>query len=69
MGYGDQVEIENVKVKGKTKKGIWVEMKAYEEKDVFIPYSQIGDDSVVYKVGDTGTMLVSEWLAEKRDWT
>jgi hypothetical protein len=33
-----------------------------------IPKSQITDDSEVYKVGDEGTLIVTEWLAEKEGW-
>lgn len=36
-------------------------------KDVWIPKSQIDDDSEVWKEGDEGRLVVSEWIAiEKR---
>lgn len=34
----------------------------------WIPKSQITDDSEVYRVGDAGTLMVTEWIAEKKGW-
>lgn len=36
--------------------------------EVWIPQSQITEDSEVWKVGDTGTLIVTEYLAEQRGW-
>jgi len=33
----------------------------------WIPHSQIHDDSEVYQEGDTGTLVVTKWIAQKRD--
>lgn len=35
----------------------------------WIPTSQIHADSEVYKVGDTGTLVIPEWLATKKGLT
>ncbi len=34
----------------------------------WIPHSQITDESEVWKVGDEGDMVVSDWFAEQRGW-
>ena len=35
----------------------------------WIPYSQIDrDQSEVNEIGDFGTLVVTEWLAEERGW-
>ena len=33
---------------------------------VWIPKSQIDDDSEVYREGDTGSLVISEWIAEEK---
>lgn len=37
--------------------------------EVVVPDSQIDDDSEVFKVGDEGTLVVSEWWATQRGYT
>lgn len=37
-----------------------------EDKKVWIPKSQISDDSEVYSEGHEGTLIVSEWIAEQK---
>jgi hypothetical protein len=42
------------------------------EEEVWVPKSQIHDDSDVYDSGDgsgPGRLVVSKWLAEKNGWT
>lgn len=42
------------------------------DKEIWIPDSQIHDDSEVYmstKPGDSGKLVVTNWLAEQRGWT
>jgi hypothetical protein len=34
---------------------------------VWIPKSQVDDDSEVQERNDTGTLIISEWWAEKKD--
>lgn len=33
---------------------------------VWIPCSQISDDSEVYKPGDVGELIIPQWLAEEK---
>ena len=37
-----------------------------DEEDVWIPHSQIDDESEVFKEGDTGTLVISLWIASKK---
>lgn len=34
---------------------------------VWIPLSQIDDDSEVWELGQEGVLVVSQWIAEQRD--
>ncbi len=34
----------------------------------WIPKTVVHDDSEVYKDGDSGTLVVKDWFAEKRGW-
>jgi len=36
--------------------------------EFWIPQSQVTDDSEVWKEGDTGTLVISDWFAEKNGW-
>ena len=35
--------------------------------EYWIPQSQIHDNSEVYKAGDTGKLIMSRWIAKKKD--
>jgi hypothetical protein len=35
--------------------------------EMWIPQSQIHDDSEVWKEGDEGKLVVSQWIAKKKD--
>lgn len=37
-----------------------------EDEDVWIPHSQIDDESEVFHEGDTGVLVISEWIAERK---
>lgn len=39
-----------------------------EHGDVWVPKSQIHDDSETYKSGTNGTLIVTQWFAEQRGW-
>lgn len=39
-----------------------------DEPEVWIPQSQICDESEVWKEGQCGTMVVKRWFAKKREW-
>lgn len=42
-----------------------VEFEDEDQDDVWIPRSQIHDDSEVYEQGHTGDVVVTTWWAEK----
>ncbi len=58
--------IEGARCVSATEKAILVE--GIDAKPVWIPQSQIDDDSEVYQVGDEGKLVVSDWWAEKQGW-
>ncbi len=39
-----------------------------EDGEVWVPKSQIHDDSEVWKSDQTGTLIVTRWFAEKQGW-
>ena len=41
-----------------------IRVKTDEHGTMWIPKSQISDDSEVYSLGDQGNLVVSEWWAE-----
>ena len=45
-----------------TEKAILVSIPDVDD-DMWIPLSQIDDDSEVYQEGDEGTLIISEWIA------
>ncbi len=57
-----QFEIEEP-VRRETEKALLVRV---EVEEVWIPKGQIHDDSEVYREGDTGTLIVSLWIAEQK---
>jgi len=60
--------LENAKAVGATDKGIWVQADDLDD-EVFVPDSQIDEDSEVYKKGTEGTLIVTDWFARKKDWS
>ena len=68
MSYftGNQYEVEEeVTCTKETEKAILVNVYG---KDSWVAKSQIHDDSEVYKAGTSGTLIVSQWIAEKIGW-
>ena len=63
----DVRKIKNVKCIKSTDKAILVESSEWNG-PVWIPQSQVHDDSEVWKEGDVGSLVVSEWFAEKKGW-
>jgi hypothetical protein len=59
----DTHESENVTVKLETDKAILAIFE--DETEAWIPKSMIDDDSEVYKMGTSGTLIVKRWFAEK----
>lgn len=60
------VTIGGVKVIKATNKAILVDIPGCLS-PLWIPQSQIEDDSEVWKEGDEGDLVVTEWIAEKKD--
>ena len=59
----ETVQIQNVKAVRETEAALLVEVEGEEE--IWIPKSQIHDDSEVYKMDTEGTLVIPLWLAEK----
>ena len=60
----DTVEIEDVLVLRETEKAILCEIAGAE---VWIPLSQVDDDSEVWQEGDEGTLTITRWIAEQKE--
>jgi len=55
-------------VKNNTINGLWVHVDDFGQ-DVFIPFSQIHEDSEVCDHNsDPGELVITEWLATERGW-
>jgi hypothetical protein len=39
-----------------------------EHGEVWVPKSQIDEDSEVYKEGTDGRLIVTQWIAEQKGW-
>ena len=57
--------IEDVRCIKETDKAILVDV---EGEEVWIPKSQVHDDSEVWKADQEGELVVSSWFARKRGW-
>lgn len=55
--------IDGCKALKETDKGLLVE---YEGEEIWIPKSQITEDSEVTEEGDEGILAIPEWLAEEK---
>lgn len=62
--FKEKVRIEDVVVKKQTDKALLCEING---DDVWIPQSQIDDDSEVWNEGDEGTLVISQWIAEQKE--
>ena len=40
----------------------------FPDGEEWLPWSAIHDDSVVYREGDEGTLIIQDWWAEKKGW-
>lgn len=65
--FADKVRLEGCKAVGSTDKGLWIQGPDFDE-DVFVPQSQIDDESEVWKEGQEGELVVSAWFAGRRGW-
>lgn len=70
MSDDDTFEVEGVTVLKNTGSALLCEAEFFEDDDgkVWVPLSQIHEDSEVYDEGDEGRLVVSGWLARERGW-
>ena len=61
--FADKVEIANVTEIRESERALLVRIDGHEH---WIPKSHVHDDSECYKEGDTGTIVVSSWIAKER---
>ena len=68
VGYDDEetIEIEDCVCIAETERALQV--TGVKEAAVWIPRTQIHDDSEVYCVESKGTLVVRRWWAEKEGW-
>jgi len=66
MSKEDTYWMECTQVKKDTGKALLCVTKEHGE--VWVPHSQIHDDSETYKEGTSGTLGVTEWFAKKEGW-
>ena len=57
--------IENCKVVADSPNAILVESPELE-KSIWVPQSQVCDESEVWKKGDEGTLIITDWIAEQK---
>jgi len=60
-------EIEDAEAIRDSGKALLVEAPEFDEPQ-WIPHSAIHGDSEVYRDGESGTLIVYSWFAEKRGW-
>lgn len=60
------VEFKGAKCVGETRKAIRVVLA--DGTADWLPKHFVDDDSEVYKNGDEGTLVVSDWIAEQKGW-
>lgn len=56
------VEVNNVECIHETAQAVLCRIGSRE---LWVPQSQIDDDSEVYQLGDIGTLVITEWFAER----
>jgi hypothetical protein len=63
MAYGDNVSFSSVEVLKETDSAI---LCVIDGTNHWIPKSQISDDSEVYEMNTSGTLIITEWLAVEK---
>jgi hypothetical protein len=63
-------KIEKCLVVHETEKAILVEHEFFDTEDcqIWIPQSQVDEDSEIWKKGQLGDLVVSSWFAEQKGW-
>jgi hypothetical protein len=62
------VTFDNCKARYDSGKALLVEIPEIGDAPQWVPHSQIHDDSEVYRKGDEGKLVVSEWFATQKEW-
>lgn len=66
MGYEiEDARCVTVRYKNGKPHSLLVDAPEFEE-PAWFPYDHVTDESEVYRKGDQGTFIISEWLAEQR---
>lgn len=63
---GEGVRVGQAESIRETEKAVLIKIE--DEQEVWVPKSQIHDDSDVWKDGQKGTLVVSQWYAEQKGW-
>ena len=63
----DTVEVEGAECIHQSDKAILVEVGL--DKPVWIPHGHVDDDSEVWEKGQTGKLVISEWIATQKGLT
>ena len=58
------VKFEGCYAKHQTDKALLVEIPEIDTEPQWVPQQHITDDSEVYRKGDEGTLVVTDWIAE-----
>jgi hypothetical protein len=61
--FEEKVRVKDVLALRDSGKALLCRIKGAE---IWIPASQIDDDSEVYRAGDQGTLVISEWIATQK---
>jgi hypothetical protein len=62
----EPVRIEHVTCTHETEKALLVIVDDDDTNEIWIPKSQVDDDSEVWKKGDEGVLVIPAWLAEAK---
>ena len=60
--WRDEVSLDVEEVIAETDKAILVR---FDDRELWVPKSQVSDNSDVYEKGDSGNLIISPWFAEK----
>jgi hypothetical protein len=63
MAKEDEVRFEGVTCKAESERAILVEI---EGEEIWVPKSQVVNDSEVYKKGDDGVLILTRWICEQK---
>ena len=61
--FKEKVEFEDVKAIRETVLALYC---LIDGRGVWIPQSQIDDNSEIWEAGDEGTLIISQWIAEQK---